>query len=134
MPEPSETHLGEGALGVLGVGLACAEAVPLLKAKARALLWGRPRGEAHPLKMEQTCSWGTCFSPPAPTPHQSLALTLALSLRLGNKGEKLGGHHRPRGDGGPGPRGCGQRLSVQSRVHLRNVSQGLHTQGSKPES
>lgn len=40
MPEPSETHLGEGAL--LGVGLACAEAVPLLKTKVRALLLGRP--------------------------------------------------------------------------------------------
>lgn len=117
------------------MGLACAEAVPLLKAKARGPCCGGGHcGEAHPLKKEQTCSWGTCFSSPTPTPHQSLTWTLVLSLRLGNKGEKLGGHHRPRGDGGPGPRGCGQRLSVWSRVRLGNVSQGLCTPGSKPES
>lgn len=56
---------------------------------------------------------GDLFLSPA-TPHQSLTLTLVLSLRLGNKGEKLISHHRPRGDGGPSPRGCGQRLSVQT--------------------
>lgn len=51
------------------MGPACVGAVPLLKAKARALLGAGEgtAGEAHPLEMEQTCSWGACFSSPTPT-------------------------------------------------------------------
>lgn len=56
--------------------------------------------EAHPLRTEQACSWGTCFSPP-----ESLTLTLVLSLRLSNKGEKdrkkLSFHHKLSGDSDP---------------------------------
>lgn len=48
------------------MGLACAEATPLLKAEVRALLRGGHCREAHPLRMEETCSWGTCFSPTPP--------------------------------------------------------------------
>ena len=67
MPEPSGMRLREGAQGgASGVGLACAEAMPLLKAEVRALLGGGQCREAHPLRMEETCSWGTCFSPTPP--------------------------------------------------------------------
>lgn len=88
------------------MGPACVGAVPLLKSKARALLGAGEgtAGEAHPRGWSKLVLGGACFSPPPNRWSFTLTLTLVLSLRLGNKGEKLSCHHRPRGDGGPGPR------------------------------
>lgn len=117
--------------------------MPLLKAKVRALLGGGGHHqEAQPLRIEETCSRGTCFSlQPAP----------AFDLNLGSQ-PQTGEQRRKRGSGAemspqarrrqcPGPEGgqgpfgppwCGQSLP---ECALEMSHKGFCTQsGSKAQA